>query len=117
METALHNAVYSVYTVHDAVTDVMIECTYSYCMMSYLLLYTEWKETHRRCQSQWSLGHCPSAGEKKQVELDNNYYSHRIIIMLKIYLYFIIIPTMSHTLFSHVYIIYTEQPVTLCNDE
>ena len=27
METALHNAVYSVYTVHDAVTDVMIECT------------------------------------------------------------------------------------------
>ena len=53
--TALNNAVYSVYTVHDAVTDVMIECTYSYCMMSCLLLCTEWSETHRHCQSQWPL--------------------------------------------------------------
>ena len=53
--TALNNAVYSVYTVHDAVTDVMIECTYSYCMMSCLFLCTEWSETHRHCQSQWPL--------------------------------------------------------------
>ena len=51
-------------------------CTYSYCMMSCLLLCTGWRETHRRCQSRRSLWHCPSAGERKQVELDN--YSRRM---------------------------------------
>ena len=76
METALHNAVYSVYTVHDAVTDVMLECTYSHCMMSCLLLCTGWKYTHHHCQIQRPLWHCPSAGERKQVELDN--YSRRM---------------------------------------